>query len=108
MTRRTPKRAAAHHARQKLIPVVSDLEALHRCAARTICEMARSQSAKLADLTLAELRAQLEQELIDTEQAIEEIDLLITEQGADQRALRLDLQPASRFSRLRARCGVCR
>ncbi|HXY36437.1 MAG TPA: hypothetical protein VEI07_19530 [Planctomycetaceae bacterium] len=92
--------------RQKLIPIVSDLAALHRCAGRTLCEMARCRSPKLSGLTLAELRTALEQELVELEQAIEEIDLLIAEQGENQRALRLELEPAQRFAKIRARCAA--
>jgi len=101
------KATSKHPSRQKLIPIVSDLAALHRCAGRTLCEMARGRSPKLAGLTLADLRTTLEQELVELEQAIEEIDLLIAEQGGAQKALRLDLEPAQHFAKIRARCAAC-
>lgn len=93
--------------REKLIPIVSDLTALHHCAGRTLCAMATSRSPKLRELTLADLRTELEQELVELEQAIEEVDILIAEQGADQKALRLDLEPSQRFAKIRARCAAC-
>jgi len=103
MTKSTVRAATKRPRKEKLIPVISDLEALHHCAARTLCEMARVRSKELANLTLGELRTALEKELFELEQAIEEIDLLIAEQDADQKALRLDLQ----FSKIRAKCASC-
>jgi hypothetical protein len=107
MIKGSTKTAAKRARKELLIPIVSDLEALHRCAARTICEMARRRSKELANLTLGDLRAALEKELLELEQAIEEIDLLIAEQGEDQKALQLDLQPPQLFAKIRARCAAC-
>jgi hypothetical protein len=107
MTKGTAKAATKRPGKEKLIPVISDLEALHHCAARTLCEMARGRSKVLAKLTLGDLRTALEKELLELEQAIEEIDLLIAEQGEDQKALQLDLQPPQIFAKIRARCAAC-
>jgi len=93
--------------KSKLIPVVSDLESLSRCAARTLCEMARCKSAKLSELTLGDLRSRLEDEFEELREALEEIDLLIEEQGSDTKAIRLDLEPAHLFEKIRSRCAEC-
>jgi hypothetical protein len=53
---------------------------------------------------LADLRKTLEEEFVELEEALEELDLLIAEQGSDKRAVLLDLEPAAVFARIRARC----
>jgi len=107
MTKSSAMTARKRPGKEKLIPVISDLEALHQCAARTLCAMARGRSKVLANLTLGDLRTALEKELAELEQALEEIDLLIAEQGEDPKALQLDLQPPQMFARIRARCAAC-
>jgi hypothetical protein len=95
-----PKRVS----RRKLIPVVSDLESLSRCASRTLCEMARGSSPHLWSFTLADLRTTLETEFVELEEALEELDLLIVEQGSDTKAVLLDLEPVAVFDKIRAQC----
>jgi hypothetical protein len=90
-----------------LIPVVSDLEALSRCAARTLCELARRKHSKLAEMMLSELRTVLENEFVELQQALEEIDLLIEEQGSGSKAILLDLEPARMFAKIREKCLPC-
>ena len=41
MTKSTARAATKRPRKEKLIPVISDLEALHQCDTRTLCEMAR-------------------------------------------------------------------
>jgi len=102
--KRSSKSAQRHPRKTYLIPVVSDLEALSRCAARTLCEMAHRRNPNLAELTLGELRTALENELVELDEALEEIDLLIEEQGSDAKAIQLDLEPAQEFARIREKC----
>jgi len=98
---------AKHAKKPDLIPVVSDLEALSRCAARTLCELARRKHSKLGEMTLSELRSVLENEFVELEQALEELDLLIAEQGSDSKAILLDLEPARMFAKIREKCLTC-
>ncbi len=59
--------------------------------------------------TLGELRAALEGELVELEEALEELDLLIDEQGSDAKAILLDLEPATQFAKIREKClQACR
>ncbi len=86
-----------------LVPVTCDFESLSCWAARALCEMARRRDPALADLTLCGLRSILEEELDELREALQELDLLIEERGADQKAILLDLDPKVRFTKLRER-----
>jgi hypothetical protein len=108
MAKKTTATAEAKRTKkQQLIPVVSDLVELSRCAARTLCELARRKPSNLGEMTLAELRTVLEREFVELEQALEQIDLLIEEQGGDSKAIRLDLEPAGLFAKIREKCLPC-
>jgi hypothetical protein len=109
MTKRTTTtRAAQRDKKPQLIPVVTDLEALSRCASRTLCELAHRKHSKLAEMTLSELRTVLENEFVELERALEDIDLLIEEQGSDKLAILLDLEPVAVFGKIRDQCLSCR
>jgi hypothetical protein len=107
MAKSTTKASSRHEKKSPLIPVVSDLASLSRCAARTISELANRRSPNLATMTLGDLRSALERDLVQLEEAIEEIDLLILEQGKDKKALQLDLKPEHLFAKIRAKCAAC-
>jgi hypothetical protein len=99
---------AEHHAKKsKLIPVVSDLESLSRCAARSLCEMAHRKESNLSELTLADLRSALRNEFDELREALGELDLLIEEQGSGAKAILLDLEPAETFAAIRSECTRC-
>jgi hypothetical protein len=108
MAKRSAAKAGHKHAKKsKLIPVVSDLESLSRCAARSLCEMARRKESKLSELTLADLRSALQNEFDELREALGELDLLIEEQGSGAKAILLDLEPAETFAVIRSECALC-
>jgi hypothetical protein len=104
MSRYAAKKIAPKHAnRRNLIPVVSDLESLSLCASRTLRAMATHRRSTLPVFTLADLRTAFEDEFVELREAIEELDLLIEEQGRDTKAILLDLEPAEVFEKIRAK-----
>ncbi len=46
-------------------------------------------------------------EFVELEQALEEIDLFIEEQGSDSKAILLELEPAGLLAEIREKCLRC-